>query len=327
MKALSRFRTLRPYVMAFEGEPPHDALDRIADPFDPDPRLTGFQAIDPSGQQWQSVGIEPINGELVIDIDGAGHLFLIRIAKRGLPARVIKDRVDEMAKEIYEQTGRKPGRKERQDFASDAEMELLPRAFINNAIVPVIVTSDNRLFIFASAQGRIDTVTSFLAGFLTEFGIAFALHHPDHGIEHTLAGWMTGKAMSIQSSDNTGIEPTDFAVMKGDDEEGSTIRVTNRDLTYQHLQDVLKAGYRVHQIGLLHEASFIRFRLDEHFTLKQITFSDDAVLELIEGGKDEGFDENRAVCWLIVTEMRRVIDDLVLDMNGRGPADDDEDEL
>lgn len=257
------------------------------------------------------------------DIAGAGALCKVRISKKNLPARVVRDRVDEMAAEVEAQTGRKPGRKERRAMMDDAELELLPRAFVKHVDIPVIFTTDGWLFVFSGTQTKVDIVITFLVTLLEKLGVESSITYANEGIQISPEAWMTGKAIS---DDSETITATDFAVMKGDDGENSTIRVSNRDLSYREVREALNSGYRVHQIGLAHNDSGIRFRLDHAFVFRQITPSDEMGLQLMDNAADEGFDETVSVAWMLITELRTLIKDVLTDM--RGVADEeDEDEL
>lgn len=321
MKTFARFRNLTPYTIGLvKGRPFRTLLMLAQDPEHQD-TLATYLATDPSGGRRDSIGLQVLGGQLLRDLDGTGVMFMLRLSKRNLPARVIQDRVAEMAADVEREAGRKPGRKERNAMAEDAELELLPRAFISHTYVPVIFTKDNRLFVFTGTRSKTDHILTFLVHMLTELRIEFTITALAASIENSIETWMTSKALGVNDDDGE-IQVTNFAVMKAD--EISKIRVSDRSLAYKEVQTALTSGYRVSQIGLRHEKSQIGFRLDGDFVLRSITLGEDAAMEMKENAGDGDFDEVYAVAWLVATEMRNIVDDLIKDIRG---AQDEEDEL
>jgi recombination associated protein RdgC len=327
MKITSLFRTLTPLVMEpFEGKSKKIIFSTFRDlesKFDPIEAHAEFLASDPEGGVESTIGLSPIEENVYFrDIDGSGVLFFIEIAKRNLPARVIRDVAERKRHEVERETGRKVGRKEFREMLEDAKFELLPRAFASRIRIPVIVTRDNRLFIFTGTGKTIDAITSFLFEFARCFGLEFMLGHPETKV--SLESWMTGMAAYNFEGEELDIKvtPTDFAVMRG--EESEQIRIVNRSLDFQAVRDTLKAGYRVRQIGLYHIESQISFRLSDSLTLRAIDFSDDAKLELTANSSDEALGDLHALTWLVITEYRKLLDDLISDINSTVT---DEDEL
>lgn len=322
MKSFMRFRNMTPYKVIPEGkQTPFGALqqskfDELDHPH--------FIAADPTGSRREDTGLEAMGGEYIRDIDGKGVLMTIRMSKKMLPARVVKIRVEEMAQALEYENGRKPGRKERQALAEDAELELLPRAFIGYTYIPVIFTSDNRLFVFTTSQKRADTVITFLINLLTEieripFAMSSVLH--EDGLM-SVDSWMNSKAILV-NEDESDLQVTDFVVMK--EHESGTVRVSDRHLAgYSEMQSMITKGFRVKQIGLMYQPAGISFRLDGDLRLRMITLGDDTLLEFAENRADEGFDEMHAIVWLVIAEYRRVIDALMAELRAAPKTEEDE---
>lgn len=328
MKITSLFRTLTAYtvVPGNEAETPFKVATYQSDMFDADDeKVTRFIATDPEGGQEATIGFAPIMKDSPADgyfrdIDGSGVLCFIQVAKRALPTRVVRDQAEKDRATIEDQTGRKMGRKEFRELMEDARFALLPRAFVNRVRIPVILTSDNRLFVFTGTSKHLDAITSLMVEFFLGFGISFSLHHPGSNV--SVEGWMT--AMAIDADGAVDITPTDFAVMKG--EESAQIRIVNRDLDFEAVRDALKAGYRVKQIGLRHTESGITFRLSDSMALRQIDFGDDARLELGQNSDGEFLNDLHAIAWLVISQYRTLWDDLMNDINGSMESTDEEDD-
>lgn len=320
MKATSLFKSLIACKIDPKGKQhPFSAITK-----DPDFDVFGYEAGDPGGQQWESMGLQSgvfgfAENEFFRDIDGKGVLCFVRLSKRALPARVVRERVDAMAADIFAQTGRKPGRKERRGLQDDATMELLPKAFINHVTIPVIFTSDKLMLVFTSTPKRFESIVNF---FLRVFSdIEFTLTHYPTPDAISPVAWMTGKAVSLRTGDEEEqrFTATDFAVMKGD--EMGVIRVKDRELGCAEVAQALKSGYRIEQIGLMHHETKASFRLNTGLALTQIALGDDVLGELRENMGEGGANEVHATAWLVITEYRKMLADLAVEMTT--PADDE----
>ena len=325
MKATSLFKSF----VAFKVEPTkggkRNAYDAITG--DDDLDTFGYEAGDPSGQQWESMGLQAgsfgfASNEFFRDIDGKGVLCFIKLSKRALPARVVRDRVDEMAEAVYAQTGRKPGRKERRALQDDATMELLPKAFINHVVIPVIFTSDGLMFVFTATPKRYEAIISFFLRFLSEaLGLEVSVSYYLNSTTISPVTFMTSKAIALRSDevDESKFAATDFAVMKGD--EIGVIRVKDRELGCAEVSTALKSGYRIEQIGLMHVETYATFRLTLGLAMMQIKLGDDVLGELRENMTDDT-SEVHATAWIVITEYRKLLADLLEEMSPE-PVEDE----
>ena len=320
MKQERLFRNLTPLVIKSEtAETPYTHLAEGATLYhENNEKFSDWISNDPTGQQAETIGFAENYGlEFVTDVQGSGVLFFIRFAKRDLPVRVVNDRVRQMADDIEEQTGRKPGRKEKQNLYDDAVAELLPQAFITYTVVPVIITRDDRLFIFSTVAKRIDEITTFLIRFFNDYGLPVAISYPQAKV--SMAVFMT--SLAIDPSD--AFTATEFAVMRGD--ESAKIRVQDYDLGSSQVQDAIKQGFRLEQIGLLHDRTGVRCRLDEKLQLRQITLGEDSLLSLSENTTDAE-QEIMGIAWLVIANYREVVDDIIGEANEMDDGEDDEKE-
>jgi DNA recombination-dependent growth factor C len=330
MKATSLFRTLTPLVVI----PDDEALTPVAEAWLLSETGLGPQfgeygeyiCRDPEGGQTETIGLSAITDdgkEYFRDIDGSGVLFFVQIAKRNLPARVIRDDAEKKRKAIEDETGRKVGSKEFRALIEDSAFELLPKAFITRTRVAVILTSDNRLFLFTAKGKHIDAITSFMVQFFAEGDVRYTLSPPD--VRFSVEHWMTMIA-NPENATQDEITATDFAVMRNEDEEATAqVRVVNRNLDFDAVRDTLRAGYRVRQIGLYHSPLAIDFRLSIDLTLRQITFSDDAVLDMKNNSDGDPVGDLHAVAWIVITTYRTLLDDLVRTINGSAGETEDDD--
>ena len=108
--------------------------------------------------QAQSSGWAPPRGEahgaLVEDV-GGHYLLKLMVEQRVLPGAVVKKKVDEIAAQVEQQTGRKPGKKALKDLKEQATLELLPMAFTKQSAIRVwIAPAQHLLMIDASSANR-----------------------------------------------------------------------------------------------------------------------------------------------------------------------------
>ena len=113
-----------------------------------------------------AVGWAPPRGvehaPLVEVIDGH-WLIKLKREQRLLPSSVIAERVDELAAQIEEQSGRKPGKKQLADLKEQAIHELLPKTLTRQSHVNVWLAADiGLLAIDSTSDARIDEVCALL---------------------------------------------------------------------------------------------------------------------------------------------------------------------
>lgn len=328
MKATSLFRTLTPLVI----KPDDESLTPFGEARSLSETGLGAQfgeyiCRDPEGGQTETIGLSPITddgNEYFRDIDGSGVLCFVQIAKRNLPARVIRDDAEKKRKAIEQESGRKVGSKEFRSLIEDSAFELLPKAFITRTRVAVILSSDNRLFLFTAKGKHIDAITSFMLQFFAEGDIRYTTSQPD--VQFSVEHWMTMMA-NPENSTQDEITATDFAVMRNEDEEATAqVRVVNRNLEdFDAVRDTLRAGYRVRQIGLWHASLGIDFRLSADLTLRQITFGDDTILDIKNNSDGDPVGDLHAVAWIVISTYRTLLDDLIRTINGSAGETEDDD--
>lgn len=320
MKQERLFRALTPLVIKSEtAETPYEHMSEGSTLYhEGNQKFMEWASHDPHGQQAETIGFfESYGLEFVTDVQGAGVLFFIRFAKRDLPVRVVKARVNEMADEIEEQTGRKPGRKERQNLHDDATAELLPKAFISHTVIPVIITHDDRLFIFSAVAKRLDEITTFLIAFFRDHcNMSVAISYPQTKV--SMAAFMT----SLAIEDNDTFAATEFAVMRG--EESAKIRVQDFSLMSRQVQESIRDGFRIEQIGLMHHRTQVQFRLDEKLQLRQMLLGEDSLLSLSENITDAE-QEIMGIAWLAIENYKAVIDDIIDAADGMAEETEDKD--
>ena len=92
-------------------------------------RMNPFAPTQPT--QEKSIGWIPPreeNGALIESVAGQ-QIIKLAIETRSVPAATIKEEVEKACAAVEQETGRKPGKKERRDIADEVKFNLLPSAF------------------------------------------------------------------------------------------------------------------------------------------------------------------------------------------------------
>ena len=128
-------------------------------------QLPYFVPTEPT--QAVSIGFVPPRGALELiteEVPGTqDDLLRVRIERRSVPSEAIKRKVEEAAKLIEQETGRKPGKKHRKELAEQAWFELAPKAFVRTQHVNVwIARSLGLLVVDCNSQSLADDVVTVL---------------------------------------------------------------------------------------------------------------------------------------------------------------------
>jgi DNA recombination-dependent growth factor C len=279
-------------------------IDTLRD-LDNDSVPVGLLASDPEGGNWGTHGLvtpTPM-GDYFHDLDGAGMMMAVQFNERILPGKVIQERVDQMVQGVFERDGRHPGKKERAILREEAELELLPTAFIRRTTVHLMITSDNRLFVFTASTSRSDRIVSFLYDLFSNMSHPLVITHLTPSCD--VVNKLTGIALASESTCGTLVAAMPM-IMKDDESNRVTVRDTN--VSRESYLDLIKQGYRVQELGLrLHSEqheSVGFFRLTHSFLFKGITLDDEVVL-------GHSPDDLHATAWMICREYSTIVNSVM----------------
>jgi len=291
-------------------------LFRLTQPFDPAPERLAVE-LDarrfhpvPKQQPFSSGWVSPL------DIDDAplvhaanGYLMIcLRREERVLPAAVVRETLEERAREIEETTGRKPSGKARTELRDNVILELLPRAFTRRRhTFAYIDPRDGWLVVDAATAAKAEELTGLLRASLGTLPIAPLHVNESPGV--LMTHWVA-----------TASVPEDFIVDQECDliepgEEGAVIRVRKHDLDSDEIRAHLDAGMRVARLALVYQER-LRFVLDEALSIKRLKFLDLVQEEAAAAGTGdatEQFDSDFAIMSL---ELSRFLPRLVQAFGG-----------
>lgn len=248
---------------------------------------------------------------LAEDFDGQ-VLLKVKTETRNVPGPAVAKRVDEMAALIEQQTGRKPGKKERQTLKDDALLELLPHAFSRYAETFVwIDTKARTVAIDTSSQSRADEIATLIVTSVPDLTISLISTEmsPTAGMAH----WLS-----------TGDAPYQFSVdreceLKSCDEMKSVVRYGRHPLDTEEVKQHILTGKVPTRLALTWRDR-VSFTLTQALVLKKLEVLDVAFEGkglMGKADKDEAFEANATIA---TAEMSGVISDLIEALGGEEVA-------
>ena len=253
-------------------------------------RSSGWVA--PRGEEHGAF-IEAINGQ---------WLLQLMVEQKVVPGSVIKRQVDALAAQVEKQTGRKPGKKQRNELKDQALLDLLPMAFTKRATVKVwIAPADRLLVIDAGSQSRADEVLTALTQALP--GLSAQLINTARSPAACMAEWLV-----------SGEPPAGFTIdrdceLKAADGEKPVVRYARHALDIAEIREHILAGKQPTRLALTWQGR-VSFMLTEALLVKKIAFLD-GVFE--SGSGQESFDADAAIA---TGELAPMIGDLLDALGG-----------
>ncbi len=268
----------------------------------------GRARFEPCGAtQAQSSGwVEPrgvAHGPLIESIGGQWLLKLM-VEQKVLPGAVVKRRVDELAEQVEQQTGRKPGKKQKKELKEQATLDLLPMAFTKQASVTVWIDPEQRLLMIdTSSTARADEVITQLVK--AADGLAVHPLPTTQSPAAAMSDWLV-----------SGDPPAAFSVdreceLKSSDEMKSVVRYARHPLDIEEVRQHIAAGKQPTRLALTWQGR-VSFLMTEHMQIKKLDFLD-VVFEGSQATKEESFDADAAI---VTGEMRKLIPDLIEALGG-----------
>lgn len=144
-----------------------------------------FTPID--GGASLSIGFTPV----APDAACIAGIETVTIERKTVPADVLKRRVDALAADVEQQTGRKPGKKHRAELKEQALGTLLLNAFPKRKTVPLLwLEAEGVLLIGSTSAADTDAVTTLLVN--NESGLTIAPVVLDKSPSLVMTTWLLG---------------------------------------------------------------------------------------------------------------------------------------
>lgn len=259
--------------------------------------------------QPQSLGWVPPRGVEqgpLVESVGGQWLMALMVERKALPSAVVKRRTDELAQQVEQATGRKPGKKQTKELKEQAILELLPLAFSKRATLKVWLDPKQRLLMIdASSPARAGEVVTQLIKACDSLA---------------LAPLQTAESAAVVMSDwlQSGEPPAVFSVdreceLKSEDEMKSVVRYARHPLDIDEVRQHITAGKRPTRLALTWQ-SRVSFVLTATGQIKKIDFLDVVFEGRVRTDRDDDtFDADAAIA---TGELVPLIADLVEALGG-----------
>ena len=244
--------------------------------------LSEFEPTTPN--QELSSGFEPPRAKHGAFVEAiAGHwIARLVIETRKVPSDALQRRIDEVIETVEQNTGRKPGRKERRDIRDQCVAELLPQAFPKRVAVPVwIDPAAGLLLIGSTSAAHIDQVINCLVRSVPD--LAFAPVRTKLSPRAAMAAWLLSFRFGELQSESFDVGRE--CELRADDESKAVVRYKNEHLEREEVLQHLLGGKLVTRLALTFEDR-VAFVLTDLMQLKSIELLDVA-LEQHKGDDDE----------------------------------------
>ena len=271
--------------------------------------LTAARFTECGATQPQSLGWVPPRGTEhapLIEAVGGQWLMTLMVERKALPSAVVKRRTEELAQQVEQASGRKPGKKQTKELKEQATLELLPLAFTKRSTVKVWIDAKQRLLMVdASSPARAGEVVTQLIQSLDGL---------------TLTPLQTTESASVAMSDwlLTGEPPAAFSVdreceLKSEDEMKSVVRYARHPLDIDEVRQHIATGKRPTRLALTWQGR-VSFVLTETGQIKKIDFLDVVFEGQVRSDKaDDAFDADAAIA---TGELVQLIPDLIGALGG-----------
>jgi len=268
----------------------------------------GLIAFVPAGKsQEKSSGFVSPRHEghgLLIESVGGQAILEYRIETRAVPTDEVRRKADEMATNIEQQTGRKPGKKEMRDIREDAKLQLLPNAFSKFASVKVWIDIDGgMLYLDASNQGRADEVITALVA--ADANFAPRMLNTNTTPQSAMASWL----LDGESQDEFQIEQE--CELKSTGEDRAVVKYNRHSLDIDEIKDHIKQGKLPTKLALNWQGRVV-FTLTESMVLKKVDYLE-TVFDGVSKEDKSSFDADVTIA---TGELRRLVPNLIEVLGG-----------
>ena len=243
------------------------------------------------------------HGALIEAVAGQ-WLMQLMVEQKVVPGSVVKRQVDALAVQVEKQTGRKPGKKQRNELKDQALLDLLPMAFTKRAAVKVWVAPADRLLVIdASSASRADEVLTALTQALP--GLSATLVNTAVSPAACMAEWL------VSAEAPAGFTIDRDCELKAADGEKPVVRYARHALDIVEIREHIAGGKQPTRLALTWQGR-VSFMLTEGLQIKKVSFLD-GVFEGTSGKKAESFDADAAIA---TGELAPLIGDLLDALGG-----------
>jgi recombination associated protein RdgC len=253
--------------------------------------------VEPRGEKHGPL-VESVGGQIVLNL---------RTEVRSVPASAVKEAVDARCVVIEQQTGRKPGKKQKNELKEEVLLELLPRAFTKSSVTTIWLDPKNlTLVVGAGSVSKADKVTTALVQ-------AFSM---GDGISLHLIGTKTSPSTAMSTWLRTQEAPYAFSVDRECELklDGSAVRYSRHTLEITEIVEHIRQGKVATQLAMTWNGR-VSFVLTDTMLVKKVEFLE-GVFEGKSAEDKSGFDADVAIS---TGELSRLFPDLFEALDGEAP--------
>ncbi|TAL82039.1 MAG: recombination-associated protein RdgC [Candidimonas sp.] len=239
----------------------------------------------------------PLNGQI---------LLAMRSEKKLLPSAVIKDAAQNKARQIEEQQGYKPGRKQMKEIKEQVTDELLPKAFsVRHDTRVWIDTANHWLAIDTTSATKSDEVLGMLAKCIDPFPVCQLY------VKRSPASAMTSWLESDEAP--AGFTIDQDSELRSTSQNRATVRYVRQSIAIEQVRKHVQDGKQCTRLALTW-ADKVSFVLNDLMDIKRVT-----PLDILTESKDvaqneaERFDSDFT---LMTGELSRLLADLIDGLDG-----------
>jgi recombination associated protein RdgC len=272
-----------------------------------------FVACGPT--QSESSGWVPPRGEenAALSEHIAGQLILkLEVERKSVPAGAVNAELEIRCKARQEQTGRKVGRKEKNELKEDITVEFMPRAFSKHSAHLAWIDPVNRFLVVGAGSNKAaDQVVSAIVDVMAEAGqvLPIALLSPVMQPSAAMALWLGTKEGPGGFTVDRDVE------LKMPDDEKSTVRYVRHNLELDEIVQHIAEGKVPTQLALTWESQ-VSFVLTDALTLRKI---DILKADTSVGEEDSGFDGDVVIA---TGELSKLLPALLEALGGETPQEE-----
>lgn len=276
---------------------------------DLDAMLAGSAFVPVGPTQEFSCGFIPPrgfeHGQLVEAVAGQ-RILTVAIETKSVPGAILREKTAEACQRIEEETGRKPGKKERRDIQDEVRLSLLPVAFPKKEHIPVWIDAERRLLVIGTASAsKVDSVTSLLISTVQDLAIHWL--NTTTNPKSAMTQWLLAETPD-DWPDNLNVERECVLQSNGDD--GATVKFAKHSLANDEVRKHVSEGKLPTALAMSWDGR-VSFVLTDSLTFKKVQFLDG----VMDGG-DEHEDRFDADVALATGQLGPMLDDLVYALGG-----------
>ena len=221
-------------------------------------------------------------------------MMRMQINEKIIPSEVLKKEVKKLTDNFIRTNDRKPNRSEKNKIKSDAEFNLIPKAFEKTSyVIGYLNKSNGTLVVCESSNSKVDDFTALLRKSNGSLAI------------DPLCGDITEKLTLALESATPG--PFCFGFnAKLQDEEGSAANFKNQELDLDEVKQHLKCGKKVKTLGL--SSNQADFSLNHDGKITSIKYIG---IDMEKGEEPESVESNFALCSGVVSKVFESITDFI----------------